>query len=776
MAEPPAVVYRWDASAWLEKYNHAQFIAAPITNPDGTIGARIAVTPHSEQNPYNHIVVTGAGLKGGNQYTAVLTFSVETPTTYPLSFYLFARNSAGNQYDIWQTWIGLPGATRTIAVPLDLKDIASGTWRLHVGISKRGALNIESLVVYAGLTSDGKSSYVSALPPPPAPSVSPGGASGFTPFTLAPPALTGKVITVAPPAYAFVADAPGADPSVAVTNAAALQKAAKDCRAQAGTKLLIPTGIYRLSSVASISFDSLNDVVVDGQGSTFIVERLSKDGPAFQLSRCNRVEMRNFAIDWDWATTPIASLGVVSNLSADKLQCDFTFPDLDAAATKLAMATPWRSIMPMDPVHLMRNDPNIIHMAKAAVVTPGSADNVLHAVFPSPAALTEGATYCIRHLYYEMAGFKVSDCHDLMFNSVDIFSIPGMGWFFAGDMHRFTLLKCRIARKPGSRTPLTTAADGIHVDQSVGDFLVENCSITGTGDDAMNIHDEAYQGEMVLDPADPTKLTLLHCPSYQLRLKEGDPVDFFNADFSQLGGGTAPVSRQVAKVSSDNKAVDQPTVVQFTAPLPEGLTPLSIVRNGRFGTRNVGISGCTIEYSNGRGILLSAQGATISDCRFLSVYSTPIDLESEIIQPLWTEGRGASNIRIEGNVFENSNQQERYGGATIYSNTRIPWGPTTATLYDGITIERNRFVNSPGPVVSLCNVSNLIVRANQVEVADPFPNPMRRTGAILLNRASSVLLGGNKWADALGALSGGGLVYDPGTVSQLDPGTDSGAR
>lgn len=777
LGEQPEVVYLWDANNWLTKYNHTQFSAEPITNPDGTAGAMVRVTPRDEQNPYNHIVVTAASMQTGHEYTAVLTCKVASPTVYPTSFYMFARNSAGNQYDIWQTWIGLPGETRTMVLPMDLKTVGSGTWKLFMGISKAGGLEINSLVVYRGLTSNGKTTYQTASPTPDA---TPGNtlpdglteATGFTPFTVTPPEKAGNIITLAPPAYNFVADSATATDAVAVENAIAFQQAVKDCRGKGATKLIIPSGIYRLSSPVSLTLDGLEDVTIAGQGSTLIVEKMAKDGAAFIVNHFARLTIENLTMDWDWKVQPIASLGIVSNLSADKAQADFTFPDLDAARIKVTLATQWRSIFAMDLKRLIRTDPNIYNVPKTVVITPGSADNVLHAIFPEPAPLVEGSTYCIRHLYYDMCGFKISEGHDLTFKFVTINSIPGMGWFFAGPVQNILLTHCNIMRPGGSRYPLTTAADGLHVDQSLGNLIFEDCYITGTGDDAMNVHNEVYQAEIAFDETDPTKLTLLNCPSYQLRVKAGDSIEFFNADFSNLNNNALPVSREVATVSSDNHGKPR-TFIQFTAPLPQGLTAQSIVRNARFATKNVRIAHCNIEYSNGRGLLLSAENALVTGCRMSHVYSTAIDLEAEIVQPLWTEGRGASNVVIEGNTFDDNNQQVRYGGAILYTNPRIPWGQTTATLFDRILIENNRFLNCPGPAVSFMNCTNLIVRSNEIRLTEAVANTTRYAGAICLTKSSNLALGGNRWINEVPAKFTGGVVYDPATTSNVSLDTNA---
>ncbi|HEY0256292.1 MAG TPA: right-handed parallel beta-helix repeat-containing protein, partial [Candidatus Methylacidiphilales bacterium] len=576
----------------------------------------------------------------------------------------------------------------------------------------------------------------------------------------------------APPDYNFVADVAGASPAVAVSNAEALRQAIDACKGQGPTKLVIPKGTYRFAPAHTIAIENLTDLTLDGQGSVLILEDIPREGPSIYVGNCTRTLLENFTLDWDWTVKPIASLGTVSNLSPDKLQCDFTFPDLNATQTDLTRTTPWRGLDPMDPTHLICIGAGGVRLPKGTIIAAGSAGNILHVTLPTPVPLVDGQTYCIRHMYYDGGGFKVANSSDLTFNAVDIYSIPSMGFFFNGTMHNFQLTNCKILRAPGSRNPFTTAADGIHVDEFVDNLNIENCSITGCGDDAMNIHNECYEGEVVPDPTDSAMLTLLNCPSYQLRLSPGDPVEFDNADYSYLNNSTTPVTDQVATVSSVNKGIPQ-TVIHFAAPLPPGITAQSILRNAKFSSSNVRITGCDIIYSNGRGILLSAENALVSHCHIQDVRATAINLESQIVQPLWTEGRGAANVLIKNNVFENDNRLGRYYGAIIYTNADIPWGPTTATLYKQISIEDNQFINCPGPAMSLTDCSDVLVRSNVIKLTDPLAEANRYAGAIFITNSSDLALGGNTWVSSVATSSDYGVVYDPATISNLSTDTNA---
>lgn len=736
------------------------------------VDGKLQVTLPADTPPegfYNFLVSPTTTLVGGQQYTAVLTFRTVTPTTYPSYFYMFARPAVGGttDYDIWRQWLGEAGETaRTITFPLDLAAYTAGNWRLHVGMKGPGSFIIDSFVIYNGTTKDTQPAVANVTPV----STLPAGvtaATGYAASTITPPNAAAPV-TLSLANYTFVAGSTAAS----ATNATEFQRALNDARTLNATTLLIPPGTYYFSGIRTMVLNDVDDLVIDGQGAVLVFRQINNDGQAIQMQNCSRVVVKNLVLDWDWSVKPIASLGTVSNLSADKKQCDFTFADLDATQTNLVRTTAWTKIFEMDATKLVRTGATIYGVPSGTTIAAGPAANVLRATFTSAAPLENGKSYCIRHLYYDMGGFKVLDSNHLTFDAVTIRSMPGMGWQFNGAMHHWQLVNCVIDRAPGARTPLTTAADGVHVTESQGHLVIKGCVFRGSGDDSINIHDNCYQGVAVTYPGDATRLTLLKCKSYQLRIQPGDTLRFHDPDFTELGGSSAPVTRQVATVAHTDSTTQQLTIT-FTAALPAGLSPNVIVRNTRFASADVRIAGCQFLQTNGHGILFSGEDATIEACYFRNVYITPIQLEANIVQPLWAEGRGVSNVLIRNNTFDANNQLVESDGAAIWAGPSLPWGPTAAHLFDTITIEDNRFFNNPGPIVSLHNAANVVVRHNRTDYTQAIPKATRHSNAILVTASDGLALGGNTWVNTVASPHAYGVVRDSADVTNWSAGTNA---
>ena len=141
-----------------------------------------------------------------------------------------------------------------------------------------------------------------------------------------------------------------ADYGVSETNAdntAALRAAFADAKAKGASRLVLPRGRYALNSDSPLTLVDFHDFTFDGGGSVFVSYR---HGGAFLcLRRSLRTRFMNFALDWDWAREPLASIVRVKRVDAKSYDLEFVdyadFPNKDAALTVLsAYDTKTRSV------------------------------------------------------------------------------------------------------------------------------------------------------------------------------------------------------------------------------------------------------------------------------------------------------------------------------------------------------------------------------------------------------------------------------------------------
>jgi len=704
---------------------------------------------------YNHLIVVGPHrLRGGHEYMAELHYEVVTAPQFPHSFYAFARSKTlGNEADVWSNWLGEPGVPGVVRFPLSLSG-AADDWMFFLGCQGPGAVIIDQFTIVEGL------GYVHVAPAkqmvpildPPA-KMDANSPTGATPFVMAPPKPAGSLVVSATD-FGLTPDSPAGPVSmdVATANASAFGKAVDACRTKGAAVLSFPKGVYRFRSKSALAIEDLSDVTLEGNGSELFFENIHPGTAAISISRCQRCIFRNFALDWDWTVTPIASMGKVLAVTPDNLSCDIIFPDLDAAGTQLVATAPWMQMIPMDPETFRIT--KFLRLSTSVNGFETLNPNTLRVHFKAPVPLEVGNNYCVRHLYYDMSAFRIADGSDLDFAGITIYSMPGMGFVNRGTMHNWEFDNCRIVRRPGSRHPFTTAADGFHVIEAQGNLLVRNCEFTGCGDDCANIHDNCLEG---VERVDDHTLKLIANPKYKFRVDVGNTLELCREDLSPTG--------YTSKVTATAyPGLD--TVVTLEQPLPAVVSPASIVWNHDFALANVRIENCYFHDTSGRGVLLASRGGTITGCRFDRTNAHAIQLSTEIVGNLWAEGHGASDIVIEGNTFLNCNAQHKRGGSVIFIAPVLPAGPSAYPIYRDIRIANNQFLNCPGPAVYMTRSENVTVTGNRIEQQADLTNPAPFSGDLLTDYSSNLNLTGNTWVIPDGA-SSPGVVFDPATTTSV---------
>ena len=101
------------------------------------------------------------------------------------------------------------------------------------------------------------------------------------------------------------------------------------------------------------------------------------------------------------------------------------------------------------------------------------------------ARIAPGAYFVLRHQVYGGNAFSVSRSSDISWENVDLYAVPGMG-FYAGDSNNLTLQSCGVRRRPG--LPMSITADASHFSQCGGTIVLQDTHFEGQGDDGINVH------------------------------------------------------------------------------------------------------------------------------------------------------------------------------------------------------------------------------------------------------------------------------------------------
>ena len=559
-------------------------------------------------------------------------------------------------------------------------------------------------------------------------------------------------------------------------NTGALQAAILECKRLNASRLVVPTaGVYRFTSDESVLFDGLKDFVFDGNGSTFVFYKTSGNAALFQISSCERVEFKNFHVDWDWDQDPLGSIVRVEDFNTEYVNLKFlqyenkTFPiHVPRIGTMEELDPTTKSVGCEDcldmyfesskgtgapVVEWLPNSNNTLRLF-LNVTDQGQMER-----FKS--RLTNGTLFRIRHYVYEMHGFVLKDNAHLTLKDIDIYSCPGHALLSYGKQHHWQFIRVNIIRPPGTERPITCTADHHHIGQSQGFFRMENCEFSFGGDDCLNVHDLSAFASYLRN--DTVLVKNIHDISmYQ----PGDPIELRYDDYRPTGfTGTL---KNVTHL--DGKAYE----FTFTEPIPPTEVRDFVLFNWRFNSSNIIVRKCYFHDNRARGLLLLGRDITIEYNRFFHNQMYAIYIGTGYTVDSWSEGYGASNIVIRENVFNTTNlmgQNSREMKPVIYMSVSLRVDPSDEkTMYPilkSILVEGNEFRNGPGVIAFVASAANVTIRNNTILNDVSWRNPSREQGAIVAVSSSGLYVTGNSWITSVNVPSCPVVFFDKNTTSDI---------
>jgi len=694
-----------------------------------------------DETPWHSCITVPSGLlKAGEDYLITLDYEIIERSGEDSYFYVFARSHRlGNGADRWQRWRGEPGA-RGVA-QLRISPTADDV-QIVAGIHNQGAMRIRAMKIVHGtgwttIPLDSASGDVAPPAPP----------TGAQPFKVEGPVnKNGPILNLSD--FGAVADGDSPPSSGPDRNLQALNTAIAKCREVRASKLTVPKGVYRIPSGETIKFEELSDFIFDGGGSTFVFDQI-KGGHGISIKKCNRTVFSNFNLDWDWKKDPLASIGRVTSVAPDSSFFEMHFETRAPLDPKR-----WVTMNPLD--EKLRAPGTGTEFSGLAPRKIEMLDTKTVRVWPArPMAPIVGRLYLLRHYTFEKHGISMNSNTHLSLRDVTIFSFPGIGFIAAGDQHHLELLHCRITHPQNEHRPITTTADGFHVEQSLGFIKLEDCDFGYMGDDCINIHDNIHMGIRLVDAHTlvAEKIVTWSCP-----FATGDLVEIRNGDFS-------PTGFQGKLTDAKPNFKDKETTLVFDRQLPSRIDSDAILFNHRYGSRNFIIRNCFFHENRARGILCNTAAGLIEGNRFFHNQYSALHLEADV-DPRWSEGFGARNIIVRDNKFESLNPAGAAGGAVVYLRAIVNGSPTNYHLLENFLFENNVFQEMTGPAFDAASFNNLVIRNNSFINREKAPIALKRRGAIHAEHGSGLWVEGNTWMTQNGIASPD-LSYDPDTTQKL---------
>ncbi len=523
----------------------------------------------------------------------------------------------------------------------------------------------------------------------------------------------------------------GATQEIDKCNYTAFKNAISYCKETGARELVIPKGKYYFNNFAEnyeahIVLDGLSDFVIDGRGSELIFSNESK---FIYIKNCSKVEVKNLFLDWNWDKEPLASLGRVTKVSNDGnyFECEFpSFKNIQDTF-EIKIVGPFNAkevkpgcrggleFRPYKNTHIIEVDDTksnedmkkLVRELSNIITSMKKVDNNVMRLYTTDPIWTldrikKNQLYNFRHYEYESTAIYLIDINNLNLNGITIYSCPGSGIVGRGNLHNFKIDNCKVVRRPGTSRSITTSADCIHIGNSQGNFIIENCEFSYAGDDCINIHDNTSMGVKVIGN---TTIVAGRVDKERNGISKGDLLEFRNGDFSETGYSSKVIS---AKYDEENVSC----VIELEDPVPEHLNERTIVFNRRYCTKNYIIRNNKFHSNRARGILIHGSNGLIEGNSFYKIQGAAIQIEAGA-ESRWAEGTGVKNVIFRNNFIE-SCDLNRWTMAVVYMGVYLPDGRTDYPIFNNIIFENNTIVDCPRLALYLSSCSDIFVSNNTI--------------------------------------------------------------
>lgn len=312
-----------------------------------------------------------------------------------------------------------------------------------------------------------------------------------------------------------------------------------------------------------------------------------------------------------------------------------------------------------------------------------------------PAASLAGQEFYVWHSFHFRPAILLEEASRLTLRDVTIHSQPGMG---VVGHHCDDILLERLRVVPAHGEHMSTNTDATHFVSCKGRLIFRDCAFEGHGDDATNVH-TFYHDIRLLENGEIQGSVSV--PTHSLKPDFPDPGDEMQLVDKKtlLPRGSFRVLRVERAESCYTAALD--------APLPPDAPQQCYLANL---TRSPAVvfEGCTAENHWARAVLLKCRSALVQNCLFRGSVLQAIHVAAE---EWWHEGVACENIVIRKNRFVDCGitGHSPVGGIKVEMEVDAPAG----TPQKHIRIEDNCF-DLPGVAraVSISNAEDVVLRGN----------------------------------------------------------------
>ena len=401
----------------------------------------------------------------------------------------------------------------------------------------------------------------------------------------------------------------------------------------------------------------MKNVTIDGNGSEFIFHGQMKP---FRIDSSSEVSLKNFSVDWEVPYNAQCTVKDVTDSYLDLCIDSERYP-FEIADGKLYFKGEY-GLQQIEKAYANLFDPdthNLVYRMNDVTLGQGLfdaraeclGDDTVRLHF-SPSCRPEKGTVLLFHLARYLAnGIEVFDSEDIRIDNVDFYHTLSCG-IYAVRTKNVVMKDFNIIANEEKGRVFSTSADATHFIGCTGRIVLDGCTVTGAGDDFINVHG-------------------MYAPVTGMAGPKSVRVSPTGRDSGFLPGekvwivDTASMQRvMVRKVHASHRLdCTRDYVVEFND--DTGDISGHILENAS-ACPEVLIKNCVMLKKNrARSVLVTTPKKVVIKDNYFNSAGAAVLIEGDI--RLWYESGGVRNVLIKNNIFDNCYTS----GDNI---TCYPWG------------------------------------------------------------------------------------------------------
>lgn len=495
----------------------------------------------------------------------------------------------------------------------------------------------------------------------------------------------------------------------------------------------------------AFDIDGFDGLTIDGNGSEFIFHGTCRIAV---INNCSDITFENFSIDWQ---RPFTSQGTIVrstnkylDVKIDHTLYPYVIEDNKIYFTgedwKKPALSSFNNLYDKDTKEIVYNtwdsplgtifEQKAQSLGNDVVRFYGKTD-----IKPEPGTFV--AIYTDRHS--DQTGIYATESKNITFRNLRLYYALNIG-FLAQHCENVTMDNACCAVNEDKNRVFSSESDNAHINNCRGLIRMVNCSPTGMGDDAINVHGRYFEIIRIINRKQ------VEIKLQDARIATGEELWFVDGKTSQRGE-----IRTVAKQHEEQYNGEySPCVITFKGNIPSSVSVGDYLESKTW-TASVEISNCTFAKKNrARGVLVTTPKKVEIKNNHFSTAGCSILIEGGINK--WNESGGMEDAVIEGNVFDNClTSGNKHGNSGEWGDAIITINPSAGNgnkaYHKNISIIGNTFNVFDAPIISASSVDSLTFQGNSISHTDSYKPYSWQKKAFKLSQCKNVSIRKNTWSN-----------------------------